>query len=83
MNNKYTINYNWLNITIIIEKEYKEDTPNQYTPIQYHNYNIKRIYKKGISTKTKKGKPYKKPISILNFFQSDMIVKQEPLLDFH
>ena len=70
------------NITILIEKEYKEDTPILNTPIQYHDIPIKRIYKKWISTRTKFPKKYHK-LSTLTLMssQSDKIVKQEPLLD--
>ena len=82
MDNSIKLNINGFNITIIIEKEYKEDTPTLYTPIQYHEFNIKRIYKTWISTKSKL-KKYNKPISTLVSSQSDKIVKQEPLLDFH
>lgn len=81
---KLKLNYKWINITIILEKGYNEDTPNQDTPIQYNEFSIKRVYKKWISTKPKGKKYMKRTIySTLMSSQSDKLVKQEPLLDFH
>lgn len=65
-------------IEIIIEKEYQQKTaPIINTPIQYHDFDIKRKY-------YKKWDPeyHRKPIKqALMSSKSDKTVKQEPLLD--
>lgn len=69
-------------IIIRIQLEKGEDLktiPTNQHPIQYNAFNIKRIYYKKTDPQYHR-KPIKKA---LKSSISDMIVRQEPLLDFH